>query len=87
MAIFFRRNRLSSVALLQSIVNGLASSGIYILIALGLSLVMSIIGIIKCPTVRSILMAFGPSERDRTESIYEMGRRRGCIETGFKNNK
>jgi branched-chain amino acid transport system permease protein len=38
---------LSSVALLQSIVNGLASSGIYILIALGLTLVLSIMGIVQ----------------------------------------
>jgi branched-chain amino acid transport system permease protein len=38
---------LSSVAFLQSIVNGLASSGIYILVALGLTLVMSIMGIVQ----------------------------------------
>ena len=38
---------MSSVAFLQSIVNGLASSGIYILVALGLTLVMSIMGIVQ----------------------------------------
>jgi branched-chain amino acid transport system permease protein len=38
---------LSSVAFLQSIVNGLASSGIYVLVALGLTLVMSIMGIVQ----------------------------------------
>jgi branched-chain amino acid transport system permease protein len=38
---------LSSAALLQSIINGLASSGIYICVALGLTLVMSIMGIVQ----------------------------------------
>ena len=38
---------MSSAALLQSIINGLASSGIYILVALGLTLVMSIMGIVQ----------------------------------------
>ena len=38
---------MSSLALLQSIVNGLASSGIYICVALGLTLVMSIMGIVQ----------------------------------------
>jgi branched-chain amino acid transport system permease protein len=38
---------LSSVAIFQSILNGLASSGIYILVALGLTLVLSIMGIVQ----------------------------------------
>ncbi|MBN2061351.1 MAG: branched-chain amino acid ABC transporter permease [Deltaproteobacteria bacterium] len=38
---------MSTAALLQSIVNGLASSGIYILVALGMTLVMSIMGIVQ----------------------------------------
>ena len=38
---------LSSVAIFQSIINGLASSGIYILVAFGLTLVMSIMGIVQ----------------------------------------
>jgi branched-chain amino acid transport system permease protein len=42
-----RRNKLSALALFQSILNGLASSGIYILIALGLTLVLSIMGIVQ----------------------------------------
>ncbi len=38
---------LSGSALLQSLVNGLASGGIYILVALGLTLVLSIMGIVQ----------------------------------------
>ena len=38
---------MSSVAIFQSILNGLASSGIYILVALGLTLVLSIMGIVQ----------------------------------------
>jgi branched-chain amino acid transport system permease protein len=38
---------LSGSAFLQSIVNGLASGGIYILVALGLTLVLSIMGIVQ----------------------------------------
>ena len=44
---FLRKNRFGSVALLQGIVNGLASSRIYILLALKLTLVLSIVGIVK----------------------------------------
>ena len=38
---------MSTAALSQSVLNGLALSGIYILIALGLTLVMSIMGIVQ----------------------------------------
>jgi branched-chain amino acid transport system permease protein len=38
---------MSAAALLQSILNGLALSGIYILVALGLALVLSIMGIVQ----------------------------------------
>jgi branched-chain amino acid transport system permease protein len=38
---------LSTAALLQSILNGLALAGIYILVALGLTLVLSIMGIVQ----------------------------------------
>ena len=38
---------MSSAALLQSILNGLAIGGIYILVALGLTLVLSIMGIVQ----------------------------------------
>jgi branched-chain amino acid transport system permease protein len=38
---------MSTAALLQSILNGLALSGIYILVALGLALVLSIMGIVQ----------------------------------------
>jgi branched-chain amino acid transport system permease protein len=41
------RNVMSTSALLQSILNGLALGGIYILIALGLTLVLSIMGIVQ----------------------------------------
>ena len=38
---------MNSALLLQSILNGLASSGIYILVALGMTLVLSIMGIVQ----------------------------------------